>query len=162
MKADECRGANGDIHSGTSSHKAELWGNKAHLARAKDCLVHIAQECAQCSELRDNVIGVQLCNEAVYNASGMFEFYDVVISAIHSKNPGLPIYISDAWNLGSALNYVNNINTKNTNPVIVDTHKYFCFSDDDKKCSPQQIIDKIDISEIPQGESGSLVVGEYR
>ena len=91
----------------------------------------------------------------------MYEWYDRVLKSINAENPSLPIYISDAWDLSTALKYAAKANAQNMNPVIVDTHKYFCFSDADKQSSPQQIIDKVDIPEIQQGQTGSLIVGEY-
>ncbi|KAI9774410.1 MAG: Glucan 1,3-beta-glucosidase 3 [Geoglossum simile] len=166
-------GANPDAHSGTSSGKADLWNNPVNLALSQKCLVFIAQEVRSAAELTNGVIGLELCNEAVNNAPGLYGWYDSVIAAISKIDSSLPIYISDAWDLSSAIGYVNRIGKLRagiTNPVVVDTHKYYCFSDTDRQQSPQQIIARVskELGEL-DGHDGSVVdhgaaqvvVGEY-
>ncbi|KAI9812126.1 MAG: Glucan 1,3-beta-glucosidase 3 [Pycnora praestabilis] len=162
-------GANGEAHSGTSSGQAQLWGNTSNLNLSTQCLQFIASE----AKSMDGVTGIQLCNEAVYGASGIYAWYDSVISAIGQIDSTMPIYISDAWDLNTALSYTNGKNSINaglTNPIIVDTHKYYCFADADKSQSPQQLIGGIptELEEL-NGKEGSVVdhgaaqvlVGEY-
>ncbi|KAI9679847.1 MAG: Glucan 1,3-beta-glucosidase 3 [Caeruleum heppii] len=161
-------GANGEIHSGTSSGRAELWGNGRNLDHARDCLVFIARE----GRNMDGVIGVQLCNEAVWEANGMYGWYDSVIGAISGVDPSMPIYISDAWNLTTAIEYCQRKNpaTSASNPIVVDTHKYYTFDEASKNQSPQQIIGRVggELGEL-DGRSGSVqdrgaaqvIVGEY-
>ncbi|KAI9720822.1 MAG: hypothetical protein M1812_002661 [Candelaria pacifica] len=162
-------GANGDIHSGTSSHQAQLWGNSSNLDLAQRCLVYIAQE----AKAMDGLVGIQLCNEAVTGASGMYGWYDSVIGAIGQVDPSVPIYISDAWDLAQALAYSNRKNVVGTGPangIVADTHKYYTFSDADKAQSPQQIIARVpsELGEL-MGKEGNVVdhgaaeviVGEY-
>lgn len=120
-----------------------------------------------------NVIGLQLCNEATCNAPGLYPFYDRCIAAISQVDSSLPIYISDAWEFRRALEYARSRKSPsslNSNPVVVDTHDYWCFSNDDKAKSPQQLI-----ADVPSklsaldGLTGSVfdhgaaqaVVGEY-
>ncbi|KAI9794540.1 MAG: Glucan 1,3-beta-glucosidase 3 [Peltula sp. TS41687] len=161
-------GANGDAHSGTSSGRAELWGNQHNLDLARRCLVFMAQE----AKYMDGVVGLQLCNEAIRNAPGMYSWYDTVIAQIAVIDSTMPIYISDGWDLGTAINYAihkNNIDNW-TNPVIIDTHKYYTFSDADKQQSPVQIIDRVnhELEEL-NGREGNVIdrgavtvfVGEY-
>ncbi len=160
-------GANGEIHSGTSSGRADLWGNGDNLDRARRCLVYIAQEVAAGMP---GVMGIQLCNEAIWAAPGMYEWYDSVIGAINAVNKTVPIYISDAWNLSPALDYIQRKNKSTSNPIIVDTHKYYTFADNDKSQSPNQILDRIpnELNEL-QGKQGNVFdngaatvfVGEY-
>ena len=161
-------GANGGSHSGTSSGHANLWGNQYFLDLARRCLVFMAQE----ARLMDGVVGLQLCNEADTNANGMYAWYDSVIAAIAPIDGPMPIYISDGWNLGAAVNYINGKNTIGNwvNPIVIDTHIYYTFSDSDKQQSPQQIINRVG-GELGQlnGHQGSVVdhgaaqviVGEY-
>ncbi|KAI9727447.1 MAG: Glucan 1,3-beta-glucosidase 3 [Cirrosporium novae-zelandiae] len=165
-------GANGEGHSGTNSGKAELWGNTAHLDLAKRCLSFIAQEEAKGG--LPGVAGIQLCNESVWAAYGMYQWYDDVIGAIAQAGSRAPIYISDGWDLPTALGYSQSKNTVYTqgptNPIIVDTHKYYTFSDSDRSQSPQQIIARIpsELGEL-DGKDGSVVdrgacavlIGEY-
>jgi Cellulase (glycosyl hydrolase family 5) len=160
-------GANGEIHSGTSSGKADLWGNQDNLDRGQRCLVFLAQEVAAGMP---GVMGVQLCNEAMWAARGMYEWYDSVIAAINAVNSSVPIYISDSWDLSPALVYIQGKNKSVSNPIIVDTHKYYTFSASDQSQSPWQIIDRIpnELNEL-QGKQGNVFdngaatvyVGEY-
>ncbi|KAI9837963.1 MAG: hypothetical protein M1819_006117 [Sarea resinae] len=163
-------GANKDSHSGTSNKQAGLWSSKSHLSLSQHCLVYMAQE----AKAMDGVVGIQLLNEAGWNAPGMYQWYDSVIAAISQVDPTMPLYISDAWNLAPALEYSNKKNSLNnglgSNPVVVDTHKYYTFSDADKSQSPQQIIGKIpgalDAQNGKEGNvvdhgAGQVIVGEY-
>ena len=45
-----------------------------------------------------DIIGLQLCNEAISNAPGMYSWYDSTITAISNVDQSIPIYISDGWN----------------------------------------------------------------
>lgn len=118
----------------------------------------------------NGVIGLQLCNEAIYAAPGMYEWYDSVIGAIHAVNNTLPIYISDGWDLSPAISYIQRKNSAVSNPIIIDTHKYYTFSDADKSQSPQQILGRLssELSEL-NGKDGNVFdngaanafVGEY-
>lgn len=161
-------GANPDAHSGTSSGQAALWGNQYNLDLARRCLVFMAQE----AKYMDGVIGLQLLNEAVRNANGMYPWYDSVIAQIAPIDATMPIYISDAWDLRTAVGYTKGKNTIGnwTNPVIIDTHKYYTFDEADRQQSPQQIIDRVnnELGEL-NGQEGSVVsqgavsvlIGEY-
>lgn len=113
-------------------------------------------------------------NEAVHDAKGMYQWYEQVIQEISTIDGALPIYVSDAWDLDRALQWTNSRHAfrGNTprNPVVIDTHKYYTFSDKDRSQSPQQIISRIpsELSEL-DGKSGSIsdrgegqvVIGEY-
>jgi aryl-phospho-beta-D-glucosidase BglC (GH1 family) len=138
-------GANKANHSGTNGGVAALWNNKANLALAHRCLVFIAQEIYTGS--MDGVVGLQLCNEAEWNAPGLYQWYDAVISAISAIDSTIPLYISDAWDISRAVKYAKDKNKitlgsfQIKNPICVDTHMYYCFTDDNK--SPQQIITSI-------------------
>jgi hypothetical protein len=163
-------GANSDAHSGSSTGKPELWSSRTNLERGHKALVHLASAVKGIS----GIIGLQLVNEAVYDAKGMYQWYEQVIQDISAVDDTLPIYISDAWDLNRALEWTNGRhlfhNNIPRNPVIIDTHKYYTFSEKDRSQSPQQIISRIpsELSEL-DGKSGSLsdrgegqvVIGEY-
>ena len=121
----------------------------------------------------EGVMGIQIVNEAKHNAQGMYEWYDVVLSEVSRIDATIPIYISDAWDLDKALTWTQAKNSPRAgqcNPVVVDTHLYWCFSDQDKRKSPQQITSEVHskISKL-DGKDGSVVdrgaaqavVGEY-
>jgi hypothetical protein len=147
-----------------------LWGSRRYLELAKRCLVFIAREVKD----MEGVIGIQLCNEAIWDAKGMFSWYEDVISSIGAVDQSMPIYISDGWNLGKTLDWCNKRKVLQgkwpRNPVVVDTHRYFTFSDADRSQSPHQIIERIrvELREL-EGKAGSVcdrgeaqvVIGEW-
>lgn len=126
-------------------------------------------------ELRntEGVIGIQMVNEAEWNAKGMYEWYDSVISQVSGIDNTMPLYISDAWQLGQAIKYINGKNSLNagrSNPIVIDTHLYWCFSDADKKKSPRDVINEVPTKlNALDGNDGSVtdhgaaqvVIGEY-
>ncbi|GAM90276.1 hypothetical protein ANO11243_083180 [Dothideomycetidae sp. 11243] len=130
-------GINGSAHSGTSSGRAELWSNPAHQDQVIACLEIIAHA------LRDqeNIIGMEVCNEADW-APSLWAWYDRAIAAVHKIDPELPIYLSDGWRLPDALNETAQRNSPatNLNPLIVDTHLYYCFSPSDTAKPPSDLI----------------------
>ncbi|KAA6407997.1 MAG: glycoside hydrolase family 5 [Lasallia pustulata] len=136
-------GANTDCHSGTSKGKAELWAHRSQMDLGKRCLLFMAEAVAQGKV--EGCIGVQVCNEAAYGARGMYDWYTDVIRTLSRIDSSLPIYVSDAWDLSTAVTWAQARNgiTSDTNPVVVDTHKYYTFTDADKAQSPQQIIRRV-------------------
>ena len=162
-------GANAEIHSGTDSGKAELWGNRVNLDLATKCVCFIAQQ----AHAMDGVVGIQIVNEAVTGANGMYDWYERVLSELSPADITIPVYISDAWSLNQALQWIQTKNSARaaaSNPVVIDTHLYFCFADQDKQKSPQQITSGIPTTLVElDGEDGNVVdrgaaqvfVGEY-
>jgi len=165
-------GANNGDHSGTNSGKAELWGSRSSKDLATRSLLFISKEVRNL----DGVIGIQLCNEAEWDAPshGMYKWYDDVISQMAGIDPTMPLYVSDAWQLDEAAKWSNQKNgpgNRNSNPIVIDTHLYWCFSDKDKAKSPQQIfeaevpnklkeLDPHNGSVVDHGAAG-VVIGEY-
>jgi aryl-phospho-beta-D-glucosidase BglC (GH1 family) len=162
-------GANPDDHSGTNSGKAELWVNNASLELSRRCFEFVSRETLGI----DNVIAIEVINEAIYNAPGMYDWYDSVINLISSINPTMPVYISDGWDLSRAIEYSlrkNSVSTKGFCPILIDTHKYYCFSDANKFESPQHIIkcipSELDALNSKEGDVASrgavqVIIGEY-
>lgn len=162
-------GANSQEHSGTNSGRAELWNSPSNRALGVRCCQFLAHESTAGAELA----GIQVVNEAEWDAPGMYEWYDECIAAISAIDHSIPILISDGWNLQKAIEYSlrkNSINNDRQAPVVVDTHYYWAFTDDDKKKSPQEITDECGTKLSPlDGKEGSVVdrgavqvvVGEY-
>ena len=136
-------GANDAIHSGTSSNSSELWGNSSNLSLAKSCLLFIATDVTQ--GRIPGCIGIQLCNEAAFGARGMFDWYTDILQSISQIDASIPLYISDAWDLNAALSWAAEQNSAPSrgNLLVVDTHRYYTFTDADKSQTPQQIIARI-------------------
>jgi hypothetical protein len=163
-------GANNQEHSGTNSGRAELWTSDSNRALGVRCCQFLAKDATTGSE----IAGIQLVNEAEWDAPGMYEWYDECIAAISAIDPTVPIIISDGWNLNRAVDWSRGKNTVNisqpTNPIIVDTHYYWAFTDEDKKKSPQEVTAEVatKLTEL-DGKAGSVVdrggvqiiVGEY-
>jgi len=157
-------GANGEAHSGSGTGKAEFWDRKDYRDLALRCIRFMAEE------LRDveGVIGLQVVNEANWNARGLYEWYGDVLVAVGEVDGLLPVYVSDGWDLQRALKWMNG--RIGGNPVVVDTHKYYTFSDKDRSQTPAEITNRIpnELSEL-DGKEGSIsdqreaqvIIGEY-
>ncbi|KAH7330186.1 glycoside hydrolase superfamily [Rhexocercosporidium sp. MPI-PUGE-AT-0058] len=161
-------GANGEDH-GSATGKAALWGNKANLESTRRALGWIAGE----ARGMDGVLGLQIVNEVNHHAEGMYAFYEDVVREVARWDESLPLYISDAWDLKTALEWTcsrHPFGGAPRNPVVVDTHRYYTFSDEDRRQSPQQIIGRLgDELEELNGKEGSLgdrgeaqvIIGEW-
>jgi len=137
-------GANPGDHSGTNSGNVEFWGSTSNLKLATSCLSFLACE----TKVMEGVIGLQLCNEAQTNAPGMYEWYSIALNAITKVEPTIPCYISDGWNFTKALEYAQTknmvaVNTTPTNPVFVDTHIYWYFSETNKNKATKDILAEV-------------------
>ncbi|MCJ1377920.1 Glucan 1,3-beta-glucosidase 3 [Xylographa soralifera] len=164
-------GANRDSHSGTSSGRADLWTDQENLQLLANCVGSIASTVA--TNQIPGIVGIQICNEAIYGAPGAFDFYRQLTNAVSTIDSSIPLYISDAWNLGAALDFTASINTVNQPllpPVVVDTHKYYCFTAADRARAPGDTIRRLvtELQEVlSRGNSviskGALgcVVGEW-
>ena len=133
-------GANKDSHSGTSNQAAELWGNSRNLDLAKRSLLFVAHEIA--AGKIQNCVGLQLCNEAAWEAKGMYDFYYDMLREISAVDSSIPIYISDAWKLDTAVKWAakQNATSTSSNLVVVDSHKYYTFDEKHRSKSPQEIL----------------------
>ena len=165
-------GANGNEHSGTNSGKAELWKSSSKRDLAHKCLRFVAEE----TRNMKGVVGIQIINEAEWDCKGMYDWYDwydKVVFELSRIDPGMPIYISDAWDLNRAVKWSqgqNNLRNLRLNPIVVDTHLYWCFNEGDQQKSPQQIVDDAqqrlceldgrDENVVERG-AAQVVVGEY-
>lgn len=163
-------GANSQEHSGTNSGRAELWTSSTNRALGAHCSEFIARD----AQTGSDIVGIQLVNEAGWDSPGMYEWYDQCISAISAVDPSIPVIISDGWDLPRAINYTLGKNSvyaqKPTAPIVVDTHYYWAFTDDDKKKSPQEVTAEVSTKlRDLDGKDGSVndrgavqvIVGEY-
>ena len=51
----------------------------------------------------EGCIGIQLCDESIWDANGMYAWYEDVTEAVREVDPSIPLYVSDAWDLNDAL-----------------------------------------------------------
>ncbi|KAJ8108963.1 hypothetical protein OPT61_g7806 [Boeremia exigua] len=151
-------GANAQEHSGTNSGHAEFWHSDFNRALGTRCAQFIAHEARSGLD----IAGIQLVNEAEWESHRMYEWYDEAVAAVSGIDPSIPIVISDGWNLDKAVDYslrTNSVYSEHAKtPVIVDTHFYWAFTDDDKRKSPQQIIQEVG-TKLGQldGKEGSVI-----
>lgn len=155
-------GANKDSHSGTGEGQARLWGDYENLRRATEACVFVAAEARGV----DGVVGVQVANEACWGAGGkgMYNWYDEVIEKIAEVDRDVPVYVSDAWDLEGCLKWacerrvIGGKKTYPPNPVVVDAHRYYTFTQKDHNQSPPEIITRVpkELGEL-KGKEGSLV-----
>ncbi|MCJ1398177.1 Glucan 1,3-beta-glucosidase 3 [Xylographa trunciseda] len=137
-------GANGDPHSGTSSGRADLWNDPKNLDRLAECIGSLASTIAV--NQMPGIAGIQICNEAIADAPGAFDFYRYLVNVVSGIDSSIPLYISDAWNLSAALDFtasINRVSQRLLPPVVVDTHKYYCFTAEDKAQAPAEIIGRV-------------------
>lgn len=164
-------GANKNEHSGTNSNKAEFWSSKKNLELGTRVMCFIAEEAKSMA----GVAGLQIVNEAEWshNSKSGWKWYDDVLRALGAVDPTIPIYVSDAWFfLKAAVQWGRTRNMAKTgcNPVVLDTHLYWCFDPRHESQTPYQIIDDVrtKLSEL-DGNEGSVhkegaaevIVGEY-
>ena len=104
----------------------------------------------------------------------MYWWYDDCINAISQIAPDIPVYISDGWNLGTAVQYALRKNNpfirRHRCPIIIDTHLYWAYSDADKNRSPGEIISDVAIrlweldgaeGDVVNRGAVQVIVGEY-
>lgn len=136
-------GANGGDHSGTNSGKAELWQSTFNRNLAVKCCRFLARD----AQTGSDIAGIQIVNEANWEAPGMYEYYNECLDAISAIDSSIPVIISDGWNFDKAISYTLGKNSvsveKPTAPVVIDTHYYWAFTDDDRKKTPQQITTEV-------------------
>lgn len=163
-------GANAQEHSGTNTGRADLWKSSSHRALGVRCAQFLAYDSATGADLA----GIQLVNEAEWDAPDMYEWYDECVAAISAIDPNIPVVISDGWNLKKAVGYCLQKNSvyadRPTVPIVIDTHYYWAFTEDDKRKTPHEITNECGTKLGPlDGKDGSVndrgavqvVVGEY-
>ncbi|EME89117.1 glycoside hydrolase family 5 protein [Pseudocercospora fijiensis CIRAD86] len=162
-------GANGGEHSGTNSGKAEFYHSRKYTKLATECICFIAQDTRGIG----GIAGIQIVNEAEWDAPGLYDWYSDVLNEVSQIDTAVPIYISDGWDLGRGAAWAqsrNAVSNRHSNPVVVDTHLYWCFTDADQQKSPQQITgevwSKLSELEIKDGsvhDRGAVqaIIGEY-
>ncbi|KAK9240025.1 glycoside hydrolase superfamily [Lipomyces kononenkoae] len=139
-------GANPDSHSGVSGG-GKFFTLPSHVSLALDCVEFIAREVKD----YDNVIGIQIVNEASYGALAE-KYYMQASKRIREIDPTQCIVLSDGWDRRRYAEFV-----KDKPGMLVDTHVYKCFSDADKSKTPNQLI--VDASQ--EWLDTNMIVGEF-
>lgn len=158
-------GANGDEHSGTSSGKAELWSSSKFREGAIETYIEFICLLGDESDaIQQNVVALQLVNEAPWGESKCSGFYLDAAAKIRSTNKigkEIPLVISDSWDCNNCASEIAKWNEKvGDSGFIVDTHVYRTFSDEDKGKSAEQHISEASNAVSFQGEA-DVYVGEW-
>lgn len=130
------------------------------MARTQAALLALVREV----HTKVNVVGVQLLNEP-RNDDKLPGWYKSTIDAIGKIDPGLPIYIHDAWNIHQYANLASECAEKQF--VVVDTHIYRCFTPNDQKFSGDEHASIIhthtqnEFASHVNSSRGNIVVGEF-
>lgn len=151
-------GANGDAHSGVRNNPPVFFKTKKYLNKIYEILPFIvADVCAT----NKNIIGLQVVNEAIFDnsASDIKSFYSQAINSIRQVDNSLPIVISDGWWPEQWSNWISE-NDLGYN-VIIDSHVYRCFSDEDKRKQAGQIIEELPKTVTFEKEKADFLVGEF-
>lgn len=152
-------GANADAHSGSVLKTASFFGNSDYVNKVcNDILPFIVKDVCQGNE---NVIGLQIVNEAVFDnkASGQKNYYSKAAKAISAIDSSLPVIISDGWWPQQWADWVRQQNLDTS--LIVDSHVYRCFSDSDKQKTAQQIINDLPNSVNLPKDQADYMLGEF-
>lgn len=160
-------GANGADHSGEQpgGGKALFWDNEDLQLLMCDLFEFIAKDLKQ----YDNITGYQIVNEAEFanDAKKQARYYGAVIALIRAHDDSTPIVISDGWWPDQWVKWVqkHQPNELDSIGVVVDSHCYRCFSDDDKKKLAPQIIGDLEKDLLTNltgdGKGVDFMVGEY-
>ncbi|KAK9447633.1 glycoside hydrolase superfamily [Limtongia smithiae] len=140
-------GANPDSHSGVCKG-GNFFDTDAYIELAVGAVEYIANEAKNFA----NVIGIQLVNEASWDAK-MDKYYCSAAAAIRRVDRTQRVYISDAWDRPRYQEFV-----KGKSGLLVDTHIYRCFTADASKKSPAQHVEEA------KNESNldtNTIVGEF-
>lgn len=158
-------GANGADHSGEKNGgSADFWSDFSAQLQMQDAYKFIAEDLKN----YDNIAAIQVVNEAEYSqdAKRQKEFYSAAINLIREADDQIPIVISDGWFPQQWAEWVQDTQHKvGYIGVVVDHHVYRCFSDDDRKKLPQQIISDLEGDVLTNlkdnGKGVDYMVGEY-
>ncbi|CCF57046.1 hypothetical protein KAFR_0C00510 [Kazachstania africana CBS 2517] len=152
-------GANTDAHSGIQNPKPTFFQESKYVSTMTDeILPFIVQDI--CSNYV-NIIGLQIINESVFNnnAKGQKKYYSKAISSIREIDSTLPIVISDGWWPDQWADWL--VQNKLDSAVVVDSHIYRCFSEDDKSKHAGQIIEGLPQSVNFPYDKADYMVGEF-
>lgn len=152
-------GANADAHSGCTVSSATFFKNSAYVNQVvNEILPFIVRDICINNE---NVIGLQIVNEAAFDnkATGQKNYYYKAIKAIQNVDSSIPVVISDGWWPQQWADWVQKHGLATT--VVVDSHVYRCFSDEDKSKSVQEITGDLPNTVNFPKDQADYMVGEF-
>lgn len=152
-------GANKDSHSGYNNNDVSFFKTNEYINLICDkVLPFIVTDV--CNKYV-NITGLQIVNEATFDehAEGPKKYYTRAIKQINSLNANLPIVISDGWWPDQWANWLLEQNL--TEIVVIDTHVYRCFSNEDKAKNVETIISELPKTVNFPKDKADFLVGEF-
>ncbi|AET39907.1 17-beta-hydroxysteroid dehydrogenase-like protein Ecym_5128 [Eremothecium cymbalariae DBVPG len=150
-------GANNESHSGGTG-KMRFFNNYKYMDYVCNTIIpFIVQDLSPYG----NFAGLQVVNEAMFDneAKGQKYYYSKAIAAIREHNPTLPVVISDGWWHSQWANWLEEEGLDNN--VILDTHVYRCFSEEDRSKDARQIIQELKSTVKLEKEKVDTMIGEF-
>ncbi|KAG0655608.1 Glucan 1,3-beta-glucosidase 3 [Maudiozyma exigua] len=152
-------GANSEAHSGMVQNPAVFFKTPNYVnAMCNGILPIIVHDICLSFE---NIAGLQIVNEAYFdnNANDIKAYYLRATSNISKMDNNLPIIISDGWWPQQWSDWVSQNNISNN--IIIDSHVYRCFSNEDKSKDAGAIYDSLPQTVQFDKGKADFMVGEF-
>lgn len=159
-------GANSEASSGEENGgSADFWGNQQYQDLMVGAMLFVATDLLQ----YDNISSILLANEAdaTNDISTQTGYYVRAIRAIRAVDTSIPIVVSDAWNAGQFVLWIQQEqNDVGSNVgLIIDEHCYRCFSKTDLAKSASAITNDLKsdlLFNLPlNGQGVDIMIGEW-
>lgn len=160
-------GANTDAHSGEelrSRDTVKFWKNHSFQDKMADAVGFMARDLKG----YDNVSGIQVVNEAMFDepSGGEFRYYELCLNSVRAEDKTMPIIISDGWSAQRFTEWIQKIQGTDRNlGLVVDEHCYRMVTLEDQKKTAQRITDDLQhdlLTNIKENGRGvDFMVGEY-
>ena len=152
-------GANSESHSGLVQNPAKFFKTSSYVkTMCNEILPAIVQDIC----LRyENIAGLQIVNEAYFDndANDIKAYYLHAVSNISKIDNNLPIIISDGWWPQQWSDWVSQNNISNN--IVIDSHVYRCFSNEDKSKHAGAIYDSLPQTVQFDKDKADFMVGEF-
>ncbi|CCK72170.1 17-beta-hydroxysteroid dehydrogenase-like protein KNAG_0J00880 [Huiozyma naganishii CBS 8797] len=152
-------GANGDAHSGIQNGTPSFFGTEKYVNKVcNDIIPFIVRDVCIGN---DNVIGLQVVNEATFSNDATHEkaYYLKAFQIIHEIDNTLPVVISDGWWPDQWADWVQQNNLQHQ--IVIDSHVYRAFSEEDKAKTADQIIADVPRTVNFPRDRADFMVGEF-
>lgn len=150
-------GQNCQPHAGTDQSECKLYSHKWYQRRWLESIKRLIQKVAAF----DNIIGIQAMNEAEWGHEHILTTLYKEIATYAVNNGGVPIYISDSWNISFWAQWVGDQSAF----CVVDHHYYYCFAPEQHAKSivehTAEINESSELAHASQEARGSVIVGEW-
>ncbi|KAH9848755.1 glycoside hydrolase, partial [Lenzites betulinus] len=171
---------NADAHSGTSAPHPAFFAHPENMARTTHILAAFVAHLTAFARAHDpplpNLVGVELLNEPQPGGHGaaLKAWYRDAFRAVHAIDPGLPLYVGDAWCTDEYAGFLKaELEGGAARFVVLDHHLYRCFTSEDTAAPASEHARRLReggegtpqmfarVAGELEGAGGALVVGEW-